>query len=401
MANFLRYVEDAFYDGTLFHRVIRGFMIQGGGIEPGMRHKAARAPIRNEADNGLRNIAGTIAMARTQDPHSATAQFFINTVDNAFLDFKSKTPEGLGLLRVRTGGRGHGGRCPHRKHPHRRAFGLSRRAGAGDPGRAGRSAGTLIRAAREGRAAAMTTLFVSDLHLHRERPEMVERFVAFLDFEARAAERLYVLGDLFDLWLGDDDGREPHPRVLAALRRLSDAGVRSHVARGNHDFLLGRRFERESGCRLLPEPARIDLHGTPVVVLHGDVPLHPGRGLPGLPAHRPRPPDGRRTFFACRSRPSRARGEAAPIAPGRPPGSRARTSWTSPRRRSPACSRTPGTRCMIHGHTPPACGAPDRGGGAPATRIVLGDWYEQGSVLVWNEHGFRNETLDDRIAPLH
>ena len=96
VANFLRYVEDAFYDGTLFHRVIRGFMIQGGGIEPGMRRKAASAPIRNEADNGLRNIAGTIAMARTQDPHSATAQFFINTVDNAFLDFKSKTPEGWG-----------------------------------------------------------------------------------------------------------------------------------------------------------------------------------------------------------------------------------------------------------------------------------------------------------------
>ena len=96
VANFLRYVEDAFYDGTLFHRVIRGFMIQGGGLESGMRRKATRAPIRNEADNGLRNVAGAIAMARTGDPHSATAQFFINTVDNASLDFRSKTPEGWG-----------------------------------------------------------------------------------------------------------------------------------------------------------------------------------------------------------------------------------------------------------------------------------------------------------------
>lgn len=95
-ANFLRYVEDDFYDGTIFHRVIHGFMIQGGGLEPGMKRKATRAPIRNEADNNLANRAGTIAMARTSDPHSATAQFFINTRDNHFLDFKAETREGWG-----------------------------------------------------------------------------------------------------------------------------------------------------------------------------------------------------------------------------------------------------------------------------------------------------------------
>jgi len=95
-ANFLRYIEDGFYDGTVFHRVIHGFMIQGGGLEPGMRGKATRAPIRNEADNTLANRTGTIAMARTSDPHSATAQFFINTNDNHFLDFKSETREGWG-----------------------------------------------------------------------------------------------------------------------------------------------------------------------------------------------------------------------------------------------------------------------------------------------------------------
>jgi cyclophilin family peptidyl-prolyl cis-trans isomerase len=94
--NFLAYVKSGQYAGTIFHRVIRGFMIQGGGFEPGLHQKSVRAPIQNEADNGVRNKAGTIAMARTGDPHSATAQFFINTVDNAFLDHRGKSAEGWG-----------------------------------------------------------------------------------------------------------------------------------------------------------------------------------------------------------------------------------------------------------------------------------------------------------------
>ena len=94
--NFVQYVRDGFYDGTLFHRVIDGFMVQGGGFAAGMQQKSARAPIANEADNGLRNQRGTLAMARTPDPHSATAQFFINVADNAFLDFKAKTDAGWG-----------------------------------------------------------------------------------------------------------------------------------------------------------------------------------------------------------------------------------------------------------------------------------------------------------------
>lgn len=86
VANFLRYVDDKHYDGTVFHRVIKDFMIQGGGMLPDMSEKTTRAPIRNEARNGLKNLRGTVAMARTGAPHSATSQFFINTVDNAFLD---------------------------------------------------------------------------------------------------------------------------------------------------------------------------------------------------------------------------------------------------------------------------------------------------------------------------
>lgn len=94
--NFLAYVKAGHYDNTIFHRVIGHFMIQGGGFEPGMKQKAVNAPIDNEAANGLKNKRGTIAMARTNDPHSATAQFFINVVDNDFLDFKSPSGSGWG-----------------------------------------------------------------------------------------------------------------------------------------------------------------------------------------------------------------------------------------------------------------------------------------------------------------
>jgi peptidyl-prolyl cis-trans isomerase B (cyclophilin B) len=94
--NFLSYVRKGHYDGTVFHRVIKGFMIQGGGFEPGMKQKPTAEPIPNEASNGLKNAHYTLAMARTSAPHSATAQFFINTTDNGFLDFKSETPQGWG-----------------------------------------------------------------------------------------------------------------------------------------------------------------------------------------------------------------------------------------------------------------------------------------------------------------
>lgn len=94
--NFVSYVKSGFYDNTIFHRVIGGFMIQGGGFEPGMDQKKTLAPIKNEADNGLKNAAYTIAMARTPDPHSASSQFFINLVDNDFLDYTASTSQGYG-----------------------------------------------------------------------------------------------------------------------------------------------------------------------------------------------------------------------------------------------------------------------------------------------------------------
>jgi len=123
--NFITNVENGHYDGTVFHRVIKGFMVQGGGFEPGMKQKPTGHPIQNEASNGLKNAKYTVAMARTSDPHSATAQFFVNVADNAFLDFKSESGSGWGyavfgkvvkgnevidaIEQVRTGNRaGHG-----------------------------------------------------------------------------------------------------------------------------------------------------------------------------------------------------------------------------------------------------------------------------------------------------
>ena len=128
VANFLQYVRSGHYDGTVFHRVIKGFMIQGGGFEPGMKQKPTEAPIQNEANNGLKNAHYTLAMARTNAPHSATAQFFINTTNSGFLDFKSESPSGWGyavfgkvvqgqevvdkIEKVKTAGRGGHGDVP-------------------------------------------------------------------------------------------------------------------------------------------------------------------------------------------------------------------------------------------------------------------------------------------------
>lgn len=114
-------------------------------------------------------------------------------------------------------------------------------------------------------------LFISDLHLSAEAPETTELFLGFLADRARRARRLYILGDLFDAWVGDDDDTPMHRRIIDGLRRLSDAGVAVDLQHGNRDFLIGRRFARAAGCNLIKDPLRVELHGTATLLMHGDL----------------------------------------------------------------------------------------------------------------------------------
>lgn len=124
---------------------------------------------------------------------------------------------------------------------------------------------------RSPRPSRKASLFISDLHLAPERPGTVELFLGFLRDRARGAARLLILGDLFDAWVGDDDDTPTHSAVISALRALSDSGTDCALMHGNRDFLIGRRFARAAGCRLLRDPTRIELDGEPLLLMHGDL----------------------------------------------------------------------------------------------------------------------------------
>ncbi len=240
----------------------------------------------------------------------------------------------------------------------------------------------------------MATLFVSDLHLDPERPAATELFGRFLDTEARGAEALYVLGDLFEAWVGDDDPSTAGAFVADRLRALAASGVPVNFIRGNRDFLLGEDYARRAGAKILPDPAVVMLYGEPTVILHGDLLCTDDTAYQQVRAQTRDPrwqaeflaqPLAARLAFAAQARAaSKARygelvssGLAETITDVAPETVR---EWF----------RRYGLRRMIHGHTHrPAIH--DEGDGN--TRIVLGDWYEQGSVLRVDGDGMQLRSL--------
>ena len=239
----------------------------------------------------------------------------------------------------------------------------------------------------------MTTLFISDLHLDAERPAITELFGRFIDEEARGAQALYILGDLFEAWVGDDDPSETGDFVATKLRALHDAGVPVSFIRGNRDFLLGADYARRAGMAILPDPAVVVLYGKPVLLMHGDLLCTDDVAYQQFRTQT-RDPDWQARFL---SQPLAARiafaAQARAASRAHQSGLRARGTMETITDVAPATVAATFSRygidTLIHGHTHRPAVHDGEGG----TRIVLGDWYEQGSVLRVDPGGVRLETL--------
>lgn len=238
----------------------------------------------------------------------------------------------------------------------------------------------------------MTTLFISDLHLDPERPAITRLFEAFLAGEARRAESLYILGDLFEAWVGDDDDSPLAAGVSQGLSGLAATGVPVYLMHGNRDFLIGDGYAGRCGAELLPDPTVIDLHGEPTLLMHGDTLCtddvdyqrwrEQAHSREWQEEFLSRPLAERRAFAAEARRRSREHQAGAAEA----------IMDVNPDAVIRAMAEH-GVRRLIHGHTHrPAVHALSLAG-EPAERIVLGDWYEQGSVLRCDESGCLLETL--------
>ena len=232
----------------------------------------------------------------------------------------------------------------------------------------------------------MAALFISDLHIDASRPAIIGQFLDFLATEAKHAEALYILGDLFESWIGDDAADAAQSAAIAGLHLLTSHGVPCFVLHGNRDFLLSEQFCRLSGAVLLPDPLIVTLYGEPVLVMHGDALCTDDRAYQRLRA-TVREADWQRRFLALSVESRRALAGAARV------GSQEHTAAveyaiTDVNPDSVATAlRNAGTATLLHGHTHrPAIHALEVDG-RPCTRIVLGDWYEQGSLLRWDRDG--------------
>jgi len=241
----------------------------------------------------------------------------------------------------------------------------------------------------------VATLFISDLHIDASHPGITEQFLNFLSDEARHAEALYILGDLFESWIGDDAPDPAQSAVIAGLHTLTQHGVPCFVMHGNRDFLLAGEFCRMSGTKLLPDPLIVTLYGEPILVMHGDALCTDDRAYQRLRA-TVREPDWQRRFLALSVASRRALAGAARA------GSKAHTAAleyaiTDVNAGSVDLAlRNAGVATLLHGHTHrPAIHALQVEGRA-CTRIVLGDWYSQGSVLRWDRNGPELSSLPRR-----
>ncbi len=223
-------------------------------------------------------------------------------------------------------------------------------------------------------------LFISDLHLCAERPAITELFVKFLEQDARQCDALYILGDLFEAWLGDDDTHADNMHVITALRGLADTGVNIYLMHGNRDFLIGPGFAEMSGCRLLPDPSLIDLFGQTTLLMHGDtlctqdVEYQAVRG-------KMRNPEWQKSLLAL------PLAQRASLARQYRMESQQQTRYKSEiimdveQLAVENIMREHGVTRLIHGHTHRPAVHDFQLDRYPAQRIVLGDWYEQGSAL--------------------
>jgi UDP-2,3-diacylglucosamine hydrolase len=232
----------------------------------------------------------------------------------------------------------------------------------------------------------VATLFISDLHIDASRPGIIEQFLSFLQAEARNATALYILGDLFESWIGDDAPDPAQSAAIAGLSALTSSGVPCFVMHGNRDFLLSRQFCDMSGAQLLPDPLIVTLYGEPVLLMHGDALCTDDRAYQRLRA-TVRDLDWQRQFLTLSIDARRTLAGAARA------GSQAHTkamehAITDVNAESVATAlRAAGTPILLHGHTHrPAIHALEVDE-RPRTRIVLGDWYDQGSVLRWDHDG--------------
>jgi UDP-2,3-diacylglucosamine hydrolase len=236
------------------------------------------------------------------------------------------------------------------------------------------------------------TLFISDLHLDARDAALVGQFHAFLRSDARAADALYILGDLFEAWLGDDDPDPLARGVVAELRSLTDSGVPCFLMHGNRDFLIGERFCRETGAMLLDDGTVVELYGERVLLMHGDALCTDDVGYQRLRRIVRNPAvQWILRHLSLERRRALARRLRA--------GSRAHVGTTAPEimdvntRAVAAAFRDAGVRTLVHGHTHRPGVHEFELDGAPVRRIVLGDWYVQGSVLDWTREGFELRSL--------